>query len=128
MLRTILTSFAISAILYTSVEATCRPVDSFVTRLNEVPVVMNDPDAGWPNLYLYEAGTTCFVHQLGIVNKLGAIDQAILVVYTASHKTSLRECPSDTEYLMTPNEWNHACTADTKLNYQLELRRQILGR
>jgi len=125
MLTNILKSAVISAMLVTSAEATCRPADSFVTRLNEVPIIMNDPEAGWHDLYLYEKGTTCFVHRLGKVDKLGADSRAVLVTYTPSHKVSLRECPAATEYLMTPKEYENACRADTNLNYQEEIRLQL---
>ena len=125
MLKTVLTSLSISVMLYTSAQATCRPVDSFVTRLNEVPLIMNDPEAGWPDLYIYEAGTTCFVHQLGRIDEIGSEKTAILVAYTPSHKTSLRECPTGTEYLMTRTEWDNDCAADRNLNYQQEIRKQI---
>ena len=125
MVFNILKSILISAMMYTSADATCRPTDSFVTRLNEVPLVMNDPDAGWHDLSLYEAGTTCFVHQLGKVEKLGGNSGAVLVTYFPSHKVSLRECPFGTEYLMTPTEWNNACKTDINLNYQQIIQKRL---
>ena len=125
MLQTILKSIAISAMLVTPVGATCRPIDSFVIRLNDIPVIINDPQAGWQDLYLYESGTMCFVHQLGKIEKVGANDKAVLVVYTPSHKSSLRECPIGTEYLMTQQEYRNACRTDTELQYQEMIRHRL---
>jgi len=107
--------------------ATCRPDDSFVIRLNDEITVTTDPAMGWHDHYRYEAGTVCFTHFMGTVRELGQRPGWVLVQYTQSRKTTLRECPNRTEYLMTQAEWHNACHDDQQLRVQQTLRRLIKG-
>lgn len=105
--------------------ATCRPFDSFVIRLNDEVLVAPDPRMIRQGYQRYEAGTVCFIHFMASIEEIGHSPGWVLVRYTPSYTVSLRECPNGTEYLMPQQEWADACRDDRQLRLLQGLRRLI---